>query len=90
MDSRIRSVAKALTWQLIGFFATALAGCLFTGSLRAGGELAGVSAVSSLAAYLLHERLWAAIGRGRGEHLPSPCGRARGTRPGAGADASGS
>ncbi len=65
METRARSIAKALTWQLIGFVAMAFIGYLFTGSPQLGGKIAAVSVACGLVAYVLHERAWAGIRWGR-------------------------
>ena len=40
MDSKIRLLAKAVTWQVAGFFSMMLIGFLFTGSITASGGIA--------------------------------------------------
>ncbi len=61
METRRRSLVKAVSWQFSGLIMMALLGFLFTGSVSAGGALALVSTGIGFVCYLLHERLWTAI-----------------------------
>ena len=61
METRKRSLVKAVSWQVWGLLMMALLGFLFTGSLSTGGQLAVLSTAIGFVCYLLHERLWAAI-----------------------------
>jgi len=65
METRKRTLAKALTWQGVGLATMTAIGFAFTGSATAGGALALVSAAVSLAAYMAHERVWDRVGWGR-------------------------
>ncbi|MEF2074120.1 DUF2061 domain-containing protein [Consotaella aegiceratis] len=61
METRARSLAKAVSWQLLGLLSMSVLGYLFTGSLTSGGALAAVSCLLGFCTYLVHERLWAGI-----------------------------
>ncbi|MCB1367909.1 MAG: DUF2061 domain-containing protein [Rhodobacteraceae bacterium] len=61
MDSKRRSIAKAVIWQAIGLFSMTLIGFLITGSAWSGGTMALVNAAIGLALYLAYERVWARI-----------------------------
>ena len=65
MDSPARSIAKAVTWQLLGF--AVMMGITFalTGSLMTGGAVALGGAVVGSFTYVVHERIWARIRWGR-------------------------
>ena len=65
-ESRIRSIAKALTWQLIGLVTMTLIALIVTGDLKASGGLALTSAATGFLCFILHERIWARIPWGRG------------------------
>ena len=65
MDTKCRTMAKALTWQLIGLFSMTLLGYLVTGSIAEGGTVAASSAVLGTVSYLFHERVWERIKWGR-------------------------
>ncbi|MAM62297.1 DUF2061 domain-containing protein [Maritimibacter sp. UBA3975] len=65
MDTARRTLAKALTWQLLGLVTTTALGYAATGSLTAGGALALSSALVGFICYAVHERLWSRIRWGR-------------------------
>ncbi len=66
METTLRLVTKALTWQLIGLVSTTGLGYLVTGSWSHAGTLSLLAAGSALVLYVVHERLWQAIPWGRG------------------------
>jgi uncharacterized membrane protein len=65
MDSRLRSIVKALVWQLMGLVVMVFIGLAFTGSIWAGGAMAVLNALIGLATYLIYERVWAGVRWGR-------------------------
>lgn len=65
MDTRKRSLTKAVIWNLIGLLMMSLVGFLATGSVAAGGTVALVNTGIGLALYLVYERFWAGISWGR-------------------------
>lgn len=65
MESRTRSVIKAVIWNLIGLLVMAIVGFLMTGSLTTGGVMALINAAVGLTMYIFYERLWAGIHWGR-------------------------
>ncbi|HZD25927.1 MAG TPA: DUF2061 domain-containing protein [Alphaproteobacteria bacterium] len=79
LESRKRTLAKAVTWQCLGLLVTTALGWYFTGSAAAGGQFALVSSGLALVTYVMHERLWQAIRWGRG--LPEALGAADAGRP---------
>jgi uncharacterized membrane protein len=66
MDSKIRLFAKAITWQVAGFFSMMLIGFLFTGSVTASGGIAIAGSITGFVAYFAHEMVWAKVAWGRG------------------------
>lgn len=68
METRGRSLMKAVTWQLWGLLTMGLIGLAFTGSAISGGALALTSAAVGLVCYLAHERLWSRVSWGRHHH----------------------
>ena len=68
MDSTIRIIAKAVTWQISGLFMMTVIGFLFTGSIVAGGGIAFAGAASGFACYFVHEKLWSKVSWGRDNH----------------------
>ena len=65
METRTRSLVKAVIWSALGFLVMALVGLAFTGSLAVGGVMAVLNTVIGLITYVLYERLWARISWGR-------------------------
>ncbi|MBU2937501.1 MULTISPECIES: DUF2061 domain-containing protein [Pacificibacter] len=65
MDSKIRLIAKSITWQLAGLFTMTLIGFVFTGSFAAGGGIAISGAVVGFICYFAHEIVWSKINWGR-------------------------
>jgi len=64
-DTQIRSLAKAVSYRTLGSFVTAAIAWVYTGSIGASAAIGGVDAVSKMAIYFAHERLWARIPFGR-------------------------
>lgn len=65
MDTRKRTILKALTWQGLGLFTMTAMGLIYTGSLTSGATLALSSMALGFVFFLIHERIWNAIGWGR-------------------------
>ncbi|WP_138467953.1 DUF2061 domain-containing protein [Poseidonocella sp. HB161398] len=65
MDTPLRTLAKALTWQGLGLGLMTLIGLAFTGSVTTGGGIALTGAATGLVTYALHERVWARVAWGR-------------------------
>lgn len=65
MDSTIRLLTKAITWQVAGFFTMMLIGFLFTGSVAASSGIALVGSVAGFLSYFLHEMVWSRVAWGR-------------------------
>lgn len=66
METPIRSIVKAVTWQALGLLTMTALAYLATGDLSAAGGLALGAAATSLVFFFVHERVWAAIPWGRG------------------------
>ena len=65
METRKRSVVKAVIWNVMGLATMTLVGLAATGSAAVGGTLAVVNTAIGLTMYILYERVWAGIGWGR-------------------------
>lgn len=65
METRRRSLVKALVWQGFGLVSMLLVGWLVTGSAFVAGGLALANMAVGFVCYLLHERLWAQISWGK-------------------------
>lgn len=58
METHQRSIAKSLSYRVIGTFITALLGCLFTGSLKLGLGLGLLDSAIKIGVFYGHERCW--------------------------------
>ncbi len=65
METRARTLAKAVGWQLLGFGMMVLVGLAVTGSIAIGGTLAALNTGLGFLFYVFYERLWARIHWGR-------------------------
>lgn len=81
MDTRVRSIVKAVSWQALGLLVTTLIGYAFTGELAQAGAFAAVLTLVSLVTYVLHERIWNAVRWGRSV-LPGAAAAGPRGRPG--------
>jgi len=60
-DSHPRSIAKAVSWRLLGSVDTFVLSLIFTGSLRLAGSIAVTEMFTKMVLYHAHERVWSAI-----------------------------
>lgn len=65
METGIRSMVKAVMWQAMGLGTMLIVGILYTGSIAAGGAMAGINTLVGLATYMIYERIWARVTWGR-------------------------
>jgi uncharacterized membrane protein len=56
-----RSVAKAVSWRILGSLDTFLLGYVITGEPRYGALIAGAEVLTKMALYYIHERAWAHV-----------------------------
>lgn len=65
METKTRSIIKAISWQIVGLFTMTLLAWAVTGDMAAAGGLAGSAALTGLVCFFIHERIWARIPWGR-------------------------
>jgi uncharacterized membrane protein len=65
METRTRSLVKALVWNAIGLASMTLVGVVATGSASLGGAMALTNAALGFASYLIYERVWTRISWGQ-------------------------
>lgn len=65
METRRRSVVKAIIWNAMGLAVMTVVGLVATGSAAVGGALAVVNTAIGLTLYVIYERIWAGISWGR-------------------------
>lgn len=68
MDSKVRILTKAATWQVAGLFSMMLIGFLFTGSVAASGGIAIVGSIAGFISYFVHELAWSKVAWGKTSH----------------------
>jgi uncharacterized membrane protein len=64
-NARLRSLMKAISWRLVGSLDTFILTMLVTGRLRYAVSIAGVEALTKIALYYVHERVWRRVRWGR-------------------------
>ncbi|SDN91143.1 Uncharacterized membrane protein [Methylobacterium phyllostachyos] len=64
-ETRLRSIAKAVSWRIVGSLDTLLLSYLFTGSVLIAGSIASTETVTKTVLYYLHERGWTLVPLGR-------------------------
>ena len=64
MDSKIRLLTKAVTWQVAGFLTMMLISFIFTGAVAASGAIAIAGSISGFFSYFVHELAWSKIAWG--------------------------
>ncbi len=67
METRKRSIAKALSWRVIAVIITTVTTYLFTKEMAVALGVGAVDSLVKLATYYGHERLWARFTFGRRE-----------------------
>ncbi len=65
METRSRTLVKAVVWNVLGLASMALVGLTLTGSIAVGGAMAAINCAIGFAVYLIYERVWAHIRWGR-------------------------
>lgn len=65
METRKRSLLKAVIWNAMGFAMMSLVGLIATGSMAVGGAMALINTGIGLTLYIVYERVWAGIRWGR-------------------------
>jgi uncharacterized membrane protein len=60
-EGHSRSLAKAISWRVLGSVDTFLLSWLFTGSPKAAGAIASTEVITKIGLYYGHERAWSAI-----------------------------
>lgn len=74
-QSRIRHLAKTLTWRLVGTVDTILLGWLVSGDPTIGLTIGGLELVTKMVLYYFHERAWfryGKLGRTEGNDSATP------------------
>ena len=65
METKKRTLVKAVLWNLLGLATMSLVGLLMTGSVAVGGTIAVINTAIGLSCYFAYERVWARVHWGR-------------------------
>jgi len=57
-DSKFKSVAKAISWRILGTFDTIVISYIITGKLKMAFSIGSIEVFSKIALYYVHERVW--------------------------------
>lgn len=71
METHVRSVAKAVSWRILGSLDTMFLTWLFSGSLTIAAFVGSTEAITKIFLFWGHERLWQKISWGRRAPLVS-------------------
>lgn len=64
-EKPIRSIAKAVSWRVVGTLDTLLISYLLTGEVAIAASIASIDFVTKMFLYFFHERLWNKISWGK-------------------------
>ena len=64
-NSHVRSLVKAISWRLVGSTDTFILSLIFTGSGKYAITIASTEALTKIALYYVHERVWRKVKWGR-------------------------
>jgi uncharacterized membrane protein len=64
-EKPIRSIAKAISWRVIGTLDTLLISYLLTGEVTIAASIASIDFITKMFLYFFHERLWNKINWGK-------------------------
>jgi len=65
LETRRRSIVKALSWRLIATLITATVVFVMTGNFHIAAEIGLIDTCVKLGVYFFHERMWLRISYGR-------------------------
>jgi uncharacterized membrane protein len=64
-NSRVRSLAKSVSWRFVGGLDTFLLSLIVTGNAKYAVSIASIEALTKIGLYFLHERAWRRVSWGR-------------------------
>jgi uncharacterized membrane protein len=64
-EKPIRSIAKALSWRVIGTLDTLIISYLLTGKISLAASIASIDFLTKMVLYFFHERIWNMIKWGK-------------------------
>ena len=72
MESNTRSIAKAVSYRLLGSLSTALIVFVYSRDAKVSLGVGALDVVLKMALYYIHERVWNHINFGRDKQPPAP------------------
>ncbi|MDZ7613612.1 MAG: DUF2061 domain-containing protein [Flavobacteriaceae bacterium] len=64
-ERNTRSIAKAISWRIVGTVDTIIISYLITGTLSLALSIGAIETVTKIALYFFHERLWNVVPWGK-------------------------
>ncbi|AWX45238.1 Sulfate adenylyltransferase [Flagellimonas maritima] len=64
-EKPIRSIAKAISWRIIGTMDTLIISYLLTGKVSLAASIASIDFITKMILYFFHERVWNKINWGK-------------------------
>ncbi|SDR68209.1 Uncharacterized membrane protein [Polaribacter sp. KT25b] len=64
-EKPVRSIAKALSWRIVGTLDTLVVSYILTGKIALAASIASVDFITKLILYFFHERIWNKIKWGK-------------------------
>tara|TARA_R110002051_G_scaffold325678_2_gene430126 strand:- start:42799 stop:43062 length:264 start_codon:yes stop_codon:yes gene_type:complete len=64
-EKPIRSIAKAVSWRIIGTLDTLLISYILTGKIALAASIASIDFITKMILYFFHERLWNKVSWGK-------------------------
>ncbi|WP_369049518.1 DUF2061 domain-containing protein [Tenacibaculum sp. UWU-22] len=64
-ETPLRSIAKSISWRVVGTVDTVLISWLVTGEIATAFSIGGVELVTKMILYFFHERIWNKINWGK-------------------------
>lgn len=64
-EKPIRSVAKALSWRVIGTLDTLIVSYILTGEMSVAASIASIDFLTKMVLYFFHERIWNSVKWGK-------------------------
>ncbi len=70
-NARWRSLVKSISWRLVGSTDTFILSLLVTGNAKYAVSIASIEALTKIALYYIHERVWRRVAWGRLDETPA-------------------
>jgi uncharacterized membrane protein len=68
MESKWRSITKAVSWRVVGTIDTMILSYFFTGRIDVALAIGGTEVITKVVIFYFHERLWSKINWGKNDN----------------------